>query len=137
MISYEELKEKTSEYRTQIIYGSCLALMFMVGFGTGNAWGPDQNKSRQQYSNYTNNQRQNKELEAKKQPVTKKDTPDTATSHTAQTQNQECAQIKGNISSKNKIYHIPGGAFYERTQAEQCFATEAEAQAAGFKKSSR
>jgi hypothetical protein len=42
--------------------------------------------------------------------------------------------IKG---SKSKIYHLPGGSFYERTNAAQCFATEAEAQAAGYKKSSR
>jgi hypothetical protein len=45
--------------------------------------------------------------------------------------------IKGNISSQSKIYHVAGGAFYDRTQEEMCFATEAEAQAAGFVKSSR
>lgn len=45
--------------------------------------------------------------------------------------------IKGNISGKNKIYHLQEGAFYERTQAEMCFQTEAEAAAAGFIKSSR
>lgn len=51
----------------------------------------------------------------------------------------ECAGlIKGNISSGGeKIYHMPGGAFYTRTNPEMCFATEAEAQAAGFRKSSR
>ncbi len=48
----------------------------------------------------------------------------------------EC-KIKGNISGKNKIYHVPGGSFYERTQAEVCFATEKEAQSAGFRKSQR
>ncbi|HLC44372.1 MAG: hypothetical protein A2722_03910 [Candidatus Doudnabacteria bacterium RIFCSPHIGHO2_01_FULL_50_11] len=48
----------------------------------------------------------------------------------------ECGgKIKGNISSSGKIYHMPGGAFYTRTQAEACFTTEAEAQAAGFRKS--
>lgn len=45
--------------------------------------------------------------------------------------------VKGNISSKNKIYHIKGGAFYDRTQEEMCFQTEAEAIAAGFIKSTR
>jgi hypothetical protein len=44
-------------------------------------------------------------------------------------------EIKGNISGKNKIYHLPGGSFYNRTVAESCFKTEAEAQAAGFRKS--
>jgi len=46
-------------------------------------------------------------------------------------------KIKGNISSSGKIYHIPGGAFYDRTVPELCFDSEAEAQATGFRKSSR
>jgi micrococcal nuclease len=46
--------------------------------------------------------------------------------------------IKGNINSKGeKIYHVPGGAFYDRTNAEEWFATEAEARAAGYRKSKR
>ncbi|HEV8601488.1 MAG TPA: hypothetical protein VGQ87_02710 [Patescibacteria group bacterium] len=50
-----------------------------------------------------------------------------------------CAgKIKGNINSKGeKIYHMPGGSFYDRTNPEQCFVTEAEAKAAGFRKSSQ
>lgn len=47
-------------------------------------------------------------------------------------------KIKGNISAKgDKIYHVPGGSFYARTNPEQCFQTEEEAKAAGFRKSSR
>lgn len=46
-------------------------------------------------------------------------------------------KIKGNIGSSGKIYHLPGGAFYSRTIPELCFSTEAEAQAAGFRQSSR
>lgn len=48
----------------------------------------------------------------------------------------ECpGQIKGNISAKgDKIYHIPGSSAYNRTDPEKCFNTEAEAQAAGFRK---
>lgn len=46
--------------------------------------------------------------------------------------------IKGNINSRGeKIYHVPGGAFYERTIAEQMFCTEKEAVSAGFRKSKR
>lgn len=46
--------------------------------------------------------------------------------------------IKGNINSKGeKIYHVPGGAFYDKTDAEEWFNTEAEAQAAGYRKSKR
>ena len=47
-------------------------------------------------------------------------------------------KIKGNINSKGKkIYHLPGGAFYDRTNPEQCFDSEVEAKTAGFTKSSR
>jgi len=51
--------------------------------------------------------------------------------------NSASCKIKGNVSSSGKIYHIPGGSFYNRTQPEMCFNTEAEAVAAGFRKSSR
>jgi hypothetical protein len=45
--------------------------------------------------------------------------------------------IKGNISqpSGELIYHVPGGRSYAKTKPEQCFATEANAQAAGFRPS--
>ena len=45
--------------------------------------------------------------------------------------------VKGNISSSSKIYHLPGGSFYDRTNPEVCFNTAAEAEAAGFRKSQR
>ncbi|WZL73883.1 ComEC/Rec2 family competence protein [Clostridiaceae bacterium 35-E11] len=46
--------------------------------------------------------------------------------------------IKGNINSKKeKIYHLPGGAYYEGTEPEVWFKTESEAQQAGFRKSKR
>jgi competence protein ComEC len=42
--------------------------------------------------------------------------------------------IKGNINSKGeKIYHLPGGAYYEKTIPEEWFRTEQEAQDAGFR----
>lgn len=46
----------------------------------------------------------------------------------------EGKKIKGNINAKGeKIYHVPGSPSYERTRAEVWFATEEEAQAAGFR----
>jgi len=45
--------------------------------------------------------------------------------------------IKGNVSGSKKIYHVPGGAFYNTVSPEQCFNTEAQAQSAGFQKSKR
>ncbi|HYC79903.1 MAG TPA: hypothetical protein VEC17_02660 [Candidatus Binatia bacterium] len=52
-----------------------------------------------------------------------------------QTGSCKAGEIKGNISGRNKVYHLPGGSFYNRTTPEACFKTEAEAQAAGFRKS--
>lgn len=44
-------------------------------------------------------------------------------------------KVKGSAS---KVYHLPGGSFYNRvTNPERCFQTEAEAIESGFRKSSR
>ncbi|GAA2105963.1 hypothetical protein [Brevibacterium salitolerans] len=45
------------------------------------------------------------------------------------------APIKGNADSM--IYHVKGGAFYDRTNPEECFRTEAAAKAAGYRRSKR
>ena len=46
--------------------------------------------------------------------------------------------IKGNINTKGeKIYHVPGGAYYSKTKPEFCFRTEKDAQKAGFRRSLR
>ena len=45
------------------------------------------------------------------------------------------APIKGNANSG--IYHLPGGAYYSRTKPEDCFATAAAAQRAGYRPSKR
>lgn len=55
---------------------------------------------------------------------------------------QQCA-IKGNISSKKeKIYHVPGGAYYSKTiidhsKGERWFCSEKEAVNAGWRASKR
>ena len=49
--------------------------------------------------------------------------------------------IKGNINSRGeKIYHVPGGKYYEQTviepeKGERWFCSEAEASAAGWRRS--
>ncbi len=43
-------------------------------------------------------------------------------------------KIKGNINSKGeKVYHLYGDLYYNRTKAEEYFDTEAQAQAAGYR----
>jgi micrococcal nuclease len=46
----------------------------------------------------------------------------------------QSAPIKGNQSG---LYHVPGGAYYDVTNPEECFATAADAEAAGYEASSR
>ena len=42
--------------------------------------------------------------------------------------------IKGNRGSNGWIYHLPGMPYYGRTNAEEMFCSEAEAQAAGYRR---
>ncbi|WP_367593501.1 sunset domain-containing protein [Heyndrickxia camelliae] len=48
-------------------------------------------------------------------------------------------KIKGNLTTYNgeKIYHVPGGQFYDKTNAEEMFCTEDDAIKAGYRKSER
>lgn len=41
--------------------------------------------------------------------------------------------IKGNITSRDRIYHVPGSSDYHKTYPEKCFASEDEAKAHGFR----
>jgi endonuclease YncB( thermonuclease family) len=55
----------------------------------------------------------------------------------ARAQSGKCL-IKGNISENGRIYHVPGGRYYQRTQidetkGERWFCTEEEARAAGWR----
>jgi hypothetical protein len=48
------------------------------------------------------------------------------------------APIKGNVNQQGeRIYHVPGGEFYARTNPETCFSSESSARAAGFRASLR
>ena len=59
-----------------------------------------------------------------------------------ETLKSDCS-IKGNISSSGeRIYHVPGGAYYSRTKitkskGERYFCTEDEARNSGWRKSKR
>ena len=45
--------------------------------------------------------------------------------------------VKGNDGSSGKVYHVPGGVSYGVTRAEVCFASVRDAEAAGYRPSSR
>lgn len=142
-MNYEKLKALVSERKAQIATVVACAVMFIVGFGTGKATKPEKAT---EYSNYTPNAL-TKPGEPQGIEETLPTAPTTSTPNLPRADekqitgkpfdpNQPCI-IKGNISGSNKIYHIKGGSSYEKTVPEQCFDTEAQAEAAGFRKAKR
>ena len=115
-----------------------------VGFGTGRYDKEAQNEKRKTQSNYSKTLDNQQKGEAGKAEVVG-DTVKNQTENNlskiikpAAVAGDKACVIKGNINSQGrKLYHVPGGAFYERTNPEMCFNTEDEAQAAGFTKSAR
>lgn len=58
-----------------------------------------------------------------------------APAHQPQQQAQGACVIKGNVGRNGKIYHMPGQKYYDKTNPEAIFCSEAEAQNAGFRRS--
>jgi micrococcal nuclease len=72
------------------------------------------------------------------EPSYAKDQQEKSTEAAPSSQSCSNPKIKGNINSKGeKIYHVPGGQFYDRTKAEELYCTEEEAVEAGFRKSQK
>lgn len=124
----ENIKEKFIEKGKPLAIATvCFLAVFIAGFGTGrisdgNATSTAQKRS---LSNYTTNTAQSTNANSSPaKPTTKTTIP---------VDPSDC-DIKG---SKSKIYHMPGGSFYDRTNPAACFNSEEEAQAAGYTKSSR
>ncbi len=128
----------------KFVYGIGLILMFFIGFGTGHFTKPQSNKNNLP-SNYTTKS-QAAPATAEGGTAVGQVEAATATATDAKAQTQaglpakanatagDCT-IKGNPSSK--IYHVPGGAFYDRLKSPVCFSSEAGAKTAGYRKSSR
>ncbi len=133
MFTYVEIKSWLSEKenKQKIIYGICFILVFIIGFGTGKLNQDSYGLTSQKQVNYSTKSTSNPA------PAAASKAGDNATLVKGTSTPASCV-IKGNINSKGyKIYHVPGGQYYKIVKPEQCFNTEAEAQAAGFVKSSR
>ncbi|AEG42999.1 DUF1524 domain-containing protein [Isoptericola variabilis] len=62
--------------------------------------------------------------------------PATSGTGSAVTGGDPACPVKGNHSSSGDwIYHVPSGRYYDVTKPEECFATPAEAEAAGYRAS--
>lgn len=157
-MSYESVKEKIQAYKPQAALVLGFVLVFLVGFGSGRLASPTSNKTQsvKDYSNYNTkaapkpNDKESMETESPKPEGTVQAAVNKTEAGTPaevlpagavppkSTGEAGPCQIKGNISGKgDKIYHVPGGSFYDRVKPEQCFKSEQEAKAAGFRKSSR
>lgn len=138
-MTYEEIKEKFYEKKSYFAVALGFVLVFLLGFGTG-IFEKDRRKAPTSLPNYTTNQQKTVEkATVETKPATeapKVGEVQVLGQATSTVPTQECL-IKGNISASSKIYHVKGGAFYDRTNAEMCFSTEQQALDAGFRKSSR
>lgn len=128
MSSYEGIKKFIVNKRPQLIYGVCFVLVFIVGYGTGKA----------SYEKVSDTKKTTEQTNYSKNVVGEPETNGLPPADTTTQALPEKCEIKGNIGSGGKkIYHKPGGAFYEKTKAENCFSTPAEAEEAGFRPASR
>jgi hypothetical protein len=127
---YNRLKKWVEAHKQQLVLVAAGIALFFVGYGTGT--GITRKRFEQQYRGISPKYNTTK---ATSSPTTQ--LPDTLIKAATSTAPEDAnCPVKGNISSKDKkIYHISGGRYYAQTKAEQCFNTEAEAVAAGFKKS--
>lgn len=134
MEKYESFKKWLEQNRPKIILGACFVLVFILGFGTGRY--DRENFSKRNSNNQSQNNYTTKTAPKPKEVSTEREQPETKVLG-ASVDTKDCP-IKGNISAQGKkIYHVKGGSFYDRTNPEQCFKTEAEARSFGFVKSSR
>lgn len=103
----------------------------------------EQQKLKEEQEKKDAEEKAKKQAEENTKATETQSTSNASSSSTSSTENNSNTSsghgsIKGNINSKGeKIYHVPGGAFYDKTDAEEWFNTEAEAQAAGYRKSKR
>ncbi len=138
MITYEEIKNwcAEKENKNKVVIAAGFLLIFLVGFGAGRYERGIARDAYKPLTNYTTKQAE-KPAPAVAGAAIEVGTVKPAAPAATSALNGNCP-VKGNISSAGKkIFHVKGGAFYDRTKAEQCFNTPSEAIAAGFVKSSR
>ena len=135
---YDFVKNLNLEKITPLaIAAVCFAAVFIAGFGAGklHSGTGGSTPAKRTLSNYTTNAsgQENKNSNATSAKNSNSPESSSTKSTASGVSNGEC-YIKG---SKSKIYHLPGGSFYDRTKAVECFTSETDAQAAGYTKSSR
>lgn len=146
-MTYESITTKVREYKPILLQLVVATTMFGLGFGSGREWKSQEKIELRRQAKYTTKPTETKKAEAQAPTKTEGDTKPaepTKEKTSATTKESKAAKpaadapciIKGNINAKGeKLYHTKASPVYTRTKPEACFATEAEAVAAGFKKS--
>ncbi|MBP9686305.1 MAG: hypothetical protein KBD66_00725 [Candidatus Doudnabacteria bacterium] len=135
-MSYERFRRFVQDHRREFLLVLAFVVVFFAGVGTGKGTADKRPRAGANMLNYTTpSPTPAPTVTPSIAPITQV-TATPVTAATPTTSEANCV-VKGNISSTGKIYHTQGGSFYARVKPEQCFVTEAEAQAAGFRKSSR
>ena len=133
-LNFEKLKEKMKPLGIAAI---CFIAVFIAGFGAGRASGGGSAASaaaKRSLSNYNTNTGDKAKTDGGAATTAANKSSNSGSKAPAAKVDPANCYIKG---SKSKTYHMPGGSFYERTNPAACFNSEEEAQAAGYKKSSR
>ena len=131
----------------KILFVSALVVAFVFGFSMGSLKtpvSPTNNSAIQSYDQTKVNSQvtetqpikttpQTEEPQTPSAPKTTKATPPKKSS--TKVSIDTACPVKGTVSSR--IYHMPGGAFYNRLKTTKCFQNEAEAKEAGYVKSGR
>jgi hypothetical protein len=140
MISYDETKTWFDENKQKIVLVICFALVFVIGFGTGR-FDKELTARRAQINSQNNYTTKSVDNTTKKtgEGITETKAP---AKEPAQNNPEvlganvdKACPVKGNQTSK--IYHLPRGTFYNTLKSPKCFNTEAEARAAGYRRSGR
>lgn len=132
----EKIKSPTNpKWKEYGIFGVGLVSAFVIGFMAQ----PDKKDSTENYTINKSAQESAIKPEPSKEVekvVATEEKEEVKTPEKVASATTDCP-VKGNVSGKNKIYHVPGGSFYARVKEEVCFQTENEAVKAGFRRSQR
>jgi hypothetical protein len=136
MPSYQEIKNWIEENKQNVILVICFVLVFIIGFGAGrfNQELSGRKIKSETQTNY-NTKPAAQATQAKEEGIATTPPETVSAEKVLGTAANKSCPVKGNPTSK--IYHLPGGAFYEVLKSFHCFNSEAEAKAAGYKKSGR
>lgn len=132
-----------NQQKIAIITGYIMVFMLAFGLGRVTILVPHPPEIRVEEPNSLTQGNSTPEIRGAQSETAPKDTAAPAVKSSGQEATSGFAPVNGGCNgrikgSSSKIYHLPGGAFYDRTtKPARCFDAESQAQAAGYRKSAR